>query len=1282
MKQTRNILILFLALGILGFQQGLYAQGGSNPGGYCIGNYSSGQCNSPGPSNSPMNGINDFINDFITLGANTNIVNANSGCNGNFGNYANYSCNTYMVVQPGAVITCSIQSGITFAQGFAIFIDWNQDNTFNMPSEQVAATVGFPAAATWTTISFTVPPLQANGSYRLRVRCSFAMSGLLIDPCMNYTYGETEDYTIYVSNTGTVIPAGIITGTASNSAPVCQNQTFSLNVVTTATAPTTYTWSGPGGYSSTTQNPAVAGAQPTMSGVYTVSVANGACPITCTTAVVVVPLPNYVVTPMAITICQGASFPVALTIGFPQNYTYTWTTNSNKLVITSPNGTSMIMNTLPLPMNQPVGLHQYSVVVTPTALNCPVTRVMTVTINNPPTPTLTMPPPLCNNMSATTVTGNPPGGTWYGNPLVSPNGIVSPGIATAFGIFPVTYSLSIGQCTASNQGNISINQFRTASLLGTVPNRCELDNPFNLMTIVQNTNGAWGGVGVQANYQYFDPNNLPTGTYMLTYFNSSFPNPNVCPMTATTSVYVFNPPTPTINPIAPKCTNSPTVMLTATPGGGTWSANSGVNIFGTMNPPNVANTTGVNSVIYTAGQGTCIAASSATFHVARFNTAALTSNALSLCKNSPPVNLMSLVQSTVNGTWLGNNVTQPGPVFTPANSTNASEALIYTTNSTPNYIPNSGMANCTHSAVLTVNVLTPTQPTIASIGPLCTADAPVQLIATPATGSFVVTQYLTANGIFTPSLTVPGYNAVQYVVGTNTCNASDTRQISIEAFVPATIFGTVPDQCVSSPVINLAGMPLNANGIWSGPGVLGTSFNPALSGVGNLTIQYKTTSSPSGLCPDIQTLALAVYSLAPPVISPEGPFCNSHVPVTIKATPVGGIFVSSSSHAVSPNGVFNPGFAAIGNNVVNYSVSSGPCIAYISTVIKVEEFVTADFGTYVLPLCKNSAPIELNTHAIRSGGTWSGPGLLGSVFTPSNANIGNNNIIIHRTHSETPYLCPDSSSMRITVIDVPDLTVITDIQAGCVPLEVTLNTPNVNSGDGNWVFGDGTEITGLNATHTFSAPGTYSVLFNYWTPETRCPAQALLAEPIRVHDVPHPSFVFGPYQEVTISEPEVQFENTTRDLGNSTYQWQIANMYTLPDVNPKVVFDKTGEYRITLLATNVQGCKNESSQTIVVEPDFRVFIPNSFSPNFDGINDEFFPVFSPFGVDKSSYEMEVFDRWGKSIFVTKDITKGWNGTVQNKGGDPLKQEVYVYRIKYKDLEGRIYTKMGNVSIVN
>jgi len=224
-------------------------------------------------------------------------------------------------------------------------------------------------------------------------------------------------------------------------------------------------------------------------------------------------------------------------------------------------------------------------------------------------------------------------------------------------------------------------------------------------------------------------------------------------------------------------------------------------------------------------------------------------------------------------------------------------------------------------------------------------------------------------------------------------------------------------------------------------------------------------------------------------------------------------------------------------------------------------------------------------------------------------------------------------------------------------------------------------VKGLTVNHTYTASGTYSVVFNYWD-EIGCSTQALLEVPVTVYSNPTAAFSYGPYgDDLTISDPEVQFTNMSTVLGNNTYQWKIADMYTSTDVNPNVVFPKIGRYDITLIATSIYGCTDKVTQTLEIKNDFGVYIPNSFTPNEDGINDVFGPVFTPYGLDAKTFEMEIFDRWGSSLYRTKDVTKGWNGTIQNKGAEPLKEEVYVYKMKYKDLNGVIYNKLGYVTLM-
>jgi hypothetical protein len=256
----------------------------NNSSPYCLPLYSTVPCNQGGPSNSPSAYINDNINHFVTSGAVVNISNMNSGCNGMANNYI-YYCNHNLQVNPGTIITCSIQSGITFAQGFAIFIDWNQDNTFQIPSERVTAVPGTPAAATWGVASFTVPATQSNGVYRLRLRSVYFAMGPNIVPCNNYGYGECEDYNVYVGLTPPV--TSTTTASATNNSPVCPGQ--NVNLSATSSSSTTFNWTGPLNYTSTLQNSLLANVTLSMAGTYYVAVTSGTCPVLAGTYVSISP---------------------------------------------------------------------------------------------------------------------------------------------------------------------------------------------------------------------------------------------------------------------------------------------------------------------------------------------------------------------------------------------------------------------------------------------------------------------------------------------------------------------------------------------------------------------------------------------------------------------------------------------------------------------------------------------------------------------------------------------------------------------------------------------------------------------------------------------------------------------------------------------------------------------------------------------------------------------------------------------------------------------------------
>lgn len=191
MKNTAKIIFAIL-LGLF-IQVKVNAQAGVGPCPYCLPTVFSTPCNQPNASNNPGNFINDFIDNFFTTGATSNITNIGSGCNTQFvtppipavqNNYYKHPCvvTKYLQTSTGQNIVFNFQSGIIYSQGFAVWIDWNNDAVF-APAEMVACTPGVPAAATPAAVNWVVPAV-ANGKYRLRVRCSFATAGCSIDLVM------------------------------------------------------------------------------------------------------------------------------------------------------------------------------------------------------------------------------------------------------------------------------------------------------------------------------------------------------------------------------------------------------------------------------------------------------------------------------------------------------------------------------------------------------------------------------------------------------------------------------------------------------------------------------------------------------------------------------------------------------------------------------------------------------------------------------------------------------------------------------------------------------------------------------------------------------------------------------------------------------------------------------------------------------------------------------------------------------------------------------------------
>ena len=110
----------------------------------------------------------------------------------------------------------------------------------------------------------------------------------------------------------------------------------------------------------------------------------------------------------------------------------------------------------------------------------------------------------------------------------------------------------------------------------------------------------------------------------------------------------------------------------------------------------------------------------------------------------------------------------------------------------------------------------------------------------------------------------------------------------------------------------------------------------------------------------------------------------------------------------------------------------------------------------------------------------------------------------------------------------------------------------------------------------------------------------------------------------------------------------------------------TGSHSFSMLVVNDYGCRDSSSETVFIKPDPTHFMPNSFSPDGDGVNDRFRIYF-----DKRPevFWVRIYNRWGQLIYFSTDPDEGWDGTFKGK---EVESEVYVLKFS-AIIEGTLVT---------
>lgn len=322
-----------------------------------------------------------------------------------------------------------------------------------------------------------------------------------------------------------------------------------------------------------------------------------------------------------------------------------------------------------------------------------------------------------------------------------------------------------------------------------------------------------------------------------------------------------------------------------------------------------------------------------------------------------------------------------------------------------------------------------------------------------------------------------------------------------------------------------------------------------------------------------------------------------------------------------------------------------------------------------------------------TGGTWSADDIayagsinaVTGVFTPTGLAAGI--YTFYYIVGEEP--CePDSATITIEVFAPLTAGADGSIEVCSAPgVSVDLNDLlDGNDAGGSWTeitFTDGDFNPGTGVLDVSDLDLGYYV-FNYVSlPSGPCDPDVAVFT-VTVGPGPMANFVFSPGSVFT-DDTEVTFTNTSTDA--SIYTWNFGDGTPTSAVEDPIHSYPAiaGVYDITLVATNDLGCSDTIETHIKVKDIVLFYIPNTFTPDGNAMNDKFRPVFES-GFDPYNFHMVVYNRFGEIVYESYDANAGWDGSYGNQG--IIQDGVYTWSIEFKELDNdRIQQHKGHVTII-
>jgi gliding motility-associated-like protein len=525
---------------------------------------------------------------------------------------------------------------------------------------------------------------------------------------------------------------------------------------------------------------------------------------------------------------------------------------------------------------------------------------------------------------------------------------------------------------------------------------------------------------------------------------------------------------------------------------------------------------------------------------------------------------------------------------------------------------------------------------------------------------------LTDGLISNPILEVYADTSLQVIVTSNE-GCSDTIDVPIAA---ADL--VVADAGNDVEICQLDTIQLNASGglnyQWTNDASLSNNSVANPFAYPAITKIYNVTASDQYGCIGVDNILVTVNPL--PNVSagiPKRVCLNSQVQIGGNPTgPSGASYSWSPSSSVDDATLSNPFVSPSANTMYYVTVTSNKgCKDSSSVFVTVDSLPTLNLLTEPISVCRGDSTLIEVTPGVNNYNWTPGASVTDSVG--SSVSAFPNQTTVYNVVATDGRGCSSSVDVSVEIFQLP-VMVQQDPAEVCLGDSVEIEVSSTTGVLYRWeptVF-----VSDSMTAKTFAKPIETTDYEAFVTDENGCVNS--VKQRVKVNQLPFADAG----DDIATCEIDAVYlgGNKTADPGDIV-SWSpeeyLDNPYAL---NPLAL---TADRKMFYLSVqNDKGCITEDSILVNADCFAVIYAPNAFTPGSNGVNDEFFLTYYRVIEPK----LTIYNRWGEEVFVTEDLTVGWNGMVDNKNVE-AQSEVYFWVLIYKSEDNKKLTKDGKVTLI-